>query len=400
MSKLIDVYIGRQPILDRKMNVFAYELLFRSGDRSNRASITAQDNATAQVLMNLIGNLGLREVVGNKKAFVNFTEAFLLNDNPAFFPKSKIVIEVLETVQVTPKIIRALADLNKKGYTLALDDYTFNPKLKPLEPFAKFIKVDILEVPRKDLIHHVKELKDQGVRLLAEKVETREQFEFCRKIGFDYFQGYFFAKPKVIEGRRLPNNKLTLLELLATAYDPDVDLNVLTNIISRDVALSQKLIKFVSSISERYSITSIHDAILHFGMRRLQSWISMLALASADDKPTELFTTSLVRAKFCELVGERLGQFKRETYFMVGLFSTLDAIMDAPLSEVIKELNLDEKINAALLSHEGLLGQPLVAIQAIERSSTTFPRLGNLSATELSKIYLAAMKFAESIDIN
>lgn len=399
MSQLVDIYIGRQPIFDQKMRVFGYELLFRSGKENNHAVMEGEDNATAQVIMNLIGDLGLKEVVGDKKAFINFTEGFLLRKNQPFFPKNQIVIEVLGNISMTPKMANALEKLHLEGYSLALDDYLVNTELQSLGNYARFIKVDILSIGPKKLLKHVQALKEQGMYLLAEKVETREQFEFCRRIGFDFFQGYFFARPVIISGQTLPNNQLTNLELLASVYDPEIDLTVLSNIISRDVSLSQKLLKFVSTVAGSYSITSIHDAVLKFGIARLQSWVSMLVLTSVDDKPMELFITSLVRAKFCELVGQRLGEFKRDTYFTVGLFSTLDAVMDAPLEQLLGELHFDQKIKDALTNHHGVLGETLSAVKAMERHQTEFTLPGHLSATELSKYYLEAMQFAESIEL-
>jgi EAL and modified HD-GYP domain-containing signal transduction protein len=272
VSQLIDIYVGRQPIFNRKMEVVAYELLFRGNTQDNHAMIIGGDAASAQVMMNVFGEMGLSEVLGEHKGFINFTEGLLLREYQPFFPRKKVVIEVLEDVKVTPQLIASLTKLKEMGFTIALDDYIFNPELIPLERFADIIKVEILAVGPKQLVEHTKRLKAQGIKLLAEKVETREQFEFCLKLGFDYFQGYFFAKPKIIEGKRLPNNKLTILELLSNVYDPDVYMHSLSKIISKDVSLSQKLLKFVAETSgPDVQIASIHDAVLRFGLNRLKS---------------------------------------------------------------------------------------------------------------------------------
>lgn len=295
--------------------------------------------------------------------------------------------------------MRSLKSLREDGYSIALDDYLFNPELGALEEFADIIKVDILEVGPKKLLEHVGRLKQKGIRLLAEKVETREQYEFCRKIGFDYFQGYFFSKPKIIKGRSLPSNKLTTLELLSSVYDPDVDMHILSNIISKDVSLSQKLLKFASTVSGTHQVTSIHDAVLRFGLDRLQSWASMLVLSGVDDKPIELFNTSLIRAKFCELVGTQVGDLSRESYFTVGLFSTLDAVMDASLEDLLSQLNFDPKIKEALVCAHGSLGVALNAAKAIEQGEIDFELPNNLTPAELSKLYLEAMEFANTVDL-
>lgn len=402
MSDLVDIFVGRQPIFDTSMRVFAYELLFRSSSEQNHAVILGGDAASAQVMMNVFGDLGLAEVVGEHKAFINFTEGLLLHENRPFFPRKQVVIEVLENVKVTPKLISALKDLREAGFTIALDDYVFNPELKVLEAFADMIKIDILAVGPKMLMEHVGTLKAKGVQVLAEKVETREQFEFCKRIGIDYFQGYFFAKPKIIKGQSLPANKLTTLQLLANVYDPEVSMVSLGKIISKDVALSQKLMKFASTIGNGRAaeLTSIQDAVMRFGLDRLKSWSSMLVLSGIDDKPVELFTTSLIRAKFCELVGTKVGDMSRDTYFTVGLFSTLDAVMDMALEDLLLQMKFDQRISKALLDKDGSLGITLQAVIAMERGEVDFVLPKGVSGTELSKFYLEAMQFAESVNLN
>lgn len=398
MAELVDVYVGRQPIFNRDMSLFAYELLFRSNQKDNHANVLGGDSASANVMISAFGDIGLRDVVGERKAFINFTDGLLNPEYQSFFPRNHIVIEVLEDVKVTPKLMNSLQQLRDKGFTIALDDYVFNPELEPLEEYADIIKVDILDVGAKELIKHSAKLKAKGIRLLAEKVETEDQFEYCKRLGFDYFQGYFFAKPKIIQGKRLPTNKMAVLELLANVYDPDVDMRQLSESISKDVALSQKLLKFASqTVSGKQEITSIHDAVLRFGLDRLKSWSSMLALSGIDDKPMELFATSLTRAKFCELAGDKVGGFSKDTYFTVGLFSSLDAVMDLELEKLLENMSLSQPVQQALLLGEGELGEVLKAVKALERGQTDFELPDDLSPTELSKLYLEAMDFAESV---
>lgn len=399
MAELVDVYLGRQPIFDRHMNLFAYELLFRGNRQDNQAVVLGGDCASAQVMLNAFGEIGLTDVVGEQKAFINFTEGLFEPQFRAFFPRKKIVIEVLEDVRVTPKLIQSLQSLRDKGFTIALDDYVFNPALEPLEAVADIIKVDILEVGSEALIRHSGKLKAKGIRLLAEKVETRNQYEYCKKLGFDYFQGYFFAKPKIIEGKRLPTNKMSVLELLSSVFDPNVDMRRLSSLISRDVTLSEKLLKFAAEMSDtRYEVASIHDAVMRFGLERLQSWSSMLMLSGVDDKPEALFKNALIRAKFCELLGSRTGiGYSRDSYFTVGLFSSLDAIMDSEMEILLDKLNLSKPVEQALLHHEGELGQPLMVVKHIERGQTDFDPPGNLSAMDVSSLYLQSMQFAESV---
>lgn len=399
MSDLIDIYIGRQPIFNTKLEMHAYELLFRNCEHTNHAPMLPGDTATAQVMLNAFGDMSLKDIASDHKVFINFTEGLLLRDNLPFFPSRQVVIEVLEDVKVSPALLRSLKELRSKGFTIALDDYVFNPSLEQLESYADIIKVDILDVGEDLLAKHAKRLKDKGVRLLAEKVETREQFEFCRNIGFDYFQGYFFAKPVIIKGQRLPTNKLTVLELLSSVYDPNTDMTKLSAIIAKDVSLSQKLLKFLAeNISSKYPINSVHDGVMRFGLDRLQSWASMLALAGVDDKPVELFRMSLTRAKFCELAGERIGDHSKNLYFTVGLFSMLDAVMDVELSELLGRLKLDPIIVATLTDVKtSNLSKTLSAIKAMERGQTDFALPDKLCISELSKFYLQSMQFSQTV---
>ncbi len=398
MSELIDIYVGRQPIFNPRLEVVAYELLFRGNTKDNHAMILGGDTASAQVMMNVFGDMGLAEVLGHHKGFINFTEGLLLREYQPFFPKNKVVIEVLEDVTISENLIAALQRLREQGFTIALDDYVFNPKLKELEEFADIIKVDIQEVGPKKLIEHSQRLKSKGIKLLAEKVETRQQFEYCLKLGFDLFQGYFFAKPKIIEGKRLPQNKLTTLELLSNVYNPDVDMHKLSDIIGKDVSLSQKLLKFVAETSgPDLKIASIHDAVLRFGLNRLKSWASMLVLCGVDDKPLELFITALTRAKFCELVAEKLRK-PVDQYFTVGLFSCLDAVMDADLGVLLDKLGLASDIEEALLEQKGELGQVLALVKGLEQGDVAMFMPQGLTPAQASHCYLQAMKFAETIE--
>lgn len=402
MSAMIDVFVGRQPIFDRNLNIYAYELLFRSGQAADAGEIIQPDSATAQVMMSALGDIGLKELSDNKKVFVNFTESLLLEKNLAFFSPKLVVIEVLEDVKVSPSLLRSLRKLREEGYTIALDDYIFNPELLPLEALADIIKVDILEVGPKELAKHATRLKNQGIRLLAEKVETKQQFELCKAIGFEYFQGYFFAKPVIIQGQRLANNRITILELMANIYDPNVDLTKLSSIISRDMSLSQKLLKFLAeSVDSSMPITSVHDAVLRFGLKRLQSWASMLALAGLDDKPTELFIMALTRARFCELLGEKIGAATKETYFTIGLFSLLDAVMDTSLEELLEKLQLAPELVEALTSEQpSKLRAPLEIVKSLEKGDINFQVPPECSAANITHNYLQAIRFAQQTFTN
>jgi len=396
MPVMTDVFLGRQPIFRPDQSLYGFELLFRSGAQSTKADFSQADAASAQVMINLFGELGLKEVVGSHKAFINLTQELLTQKNRPFFPKSQVVIEVLEDVAVTSELLSALKSLRAHGYLIALDDYVFNPALAELEAYADIIKVDILKVGPKQLAAHAARLKAQGVRLLAEKVETQQQFEACKRMQFDYFQGYFFAKPQLIQGKTLAANKLTIVELLAAINDPDVALNKLSDLITRDVTLSHKLLKLASHTTAK-KLESIHQVVLMFGLNRLKSWMNLVAMTQMDDKPAELMRTALIRAKFCEKVGQQSRDLTPEAYFTVGLFSVLDAMMDCDLATVVSELNLDDAIALALLDYQGQVGLTLKAVIAMEHCQVDFERPAGLSPRFLSECYLEAMVYASQV---
>jgi EAL and modified HD-GYP domain-containing signal transduction protein len=400
MAELNDIFIGRQPIFDNKMRVYAYEILFRTAENASVANVIDDSVATAQVMTNLFSTFGLDDIVGEKVAFINFNEDFLLKDTQSFLPKRKVVIEVLETVHPTPEIKKQLKELSKKGYRIALDDYDFDDELSPFEELSDIIKVDIMAAGPKKMIANIPRLKQTKKRLLAEKVETKQQFEFCKQLGFDFFQGYFFAKPTVIKGKSLENNQANILRFLSSVFDPNIDMHKLSSMISQDVSMSQKLLKMASLTEDSDAIKSIHDVVLRLGLNRLQSWASVISLASASDKPSELLTTSLIRGKFCELVGEKVKDFSKDSYFVVGLFSTLDAVMDQPLEEILADLAFDEKIKQALLEEEkNGLAKTLNTVKQIEAGYIPITTHSGLSATEISAIYLQAMEFANKVDL-
>jgi len=397
MSELVDVYIGRQPILDKSQNLYAYELLFRNSE-NNKADILGGDSATAQVMLNAFGEIGLTEVVGNAKAFVNFTETLLDPKYSAFFPKNHIVIEVLGTVNFNNALMTNLIKLNQAGFKVALDDFVYHPDLKPLRKYASIIKIDTQRIGPKALPAYIESFRETGVKLLAEKVESLDQYEFCRNLGFDYFQGYFFAKPRIIQGKRLPMNQIHVLSVMDKVYQPDIDMRHLSEMIAEDVSMSQKLLKYASTtLGQNRMVTSIHDAVMQFGLERLQSWVSMIALSGVEDKPVELFKTALTRAKFCELVGQGNRDFTPETYFTVGLFSCLDAVMGQEMGVLLKQIHMSPPITMAILNRAGILGETLDMAIAMEQGRTDFEPPQGKTPIEISGLYVRAMKEAQAV---
>ncbi len=400
---MADIFIGRQPIFDRSMNVFAYELLFRSDSQSNRAQILDGDSATSQVLMNCFVDIGLEKIVGNKMAFINLTKTFISNPELIMIaPADQLVLEVLEDIEPTDDIIDALSLLKKSGFTIALDDFIYDSKFDPFINVSDIIKIDITVLDKDEIKKHVEKLKSLNLRLLAEKVETYEEFEFLKELDFDYYQGYFFSKPKLITAKSISPNQLAILHLVAKVNNPDVEVEELSQIISTDVSLSHKVLKFINSPASglRTQVDSIQQAVILIGLSTIKNWVTILALATGANKPAELSITALVRARCCELMAKSLKLAKPDGFFTVGLFSSLDAMMDQPLKVVLDELPLSESSISALLEQKGVLGEALNCTLTMERNDFGQVSFGELGLADLSDIYLQAIHWADGVSEN
>jgi c-di-GMP phosphodiesterase len=363
-----DVFVGRQPIYNQQMDVFGYELLFRSGD-VQYASFSDGNQATAQVLVNTFLEIGLDTLVGSKYAFVNLTRDFLLQDYSSVLPADRVVLEVVEDVLVDPDLIEAVRNLSRQSYTIALDDFIYQEHLRPLVELANIIKLDMLAMDRHTLQEHVTLLRHYGAKLLAEKVETQDDFAYCKALGFDYFQGYFFCRPDVVKGQRSHTNRLEILHLLAQLQNPETTFRALEEIISRDVSLSYKVLRAANAAfyTQSRKVASIQQALRLIGLKFIANMASLFLLANVDDKPHELLIIAMQRAKMCEKLAEALQQGNSATFFTVGLFSVLDAFLDRPMQDLLAALPLSDDIVQALLNHEGACGAILRCVLAYEQ---------------------------------
>lgn len=352
------VLMARQPIYDGRVKIVAYELLFRQLGKDT-ADVTDGDAATSEILIDAFTQWDIREIVGNTRAFVNFTKTLI--GNPPPFDKDLLVIELLENIPIDDQVVADLKQLSEQGYTIALDDFVHTEKANQILPFADIVKIDLLQLSEQELVDHVELLKPYKTKLLAEKVETYEEFKRCVELGFDYFQGYFLCKPEVITNKKIPASKLAVLDLVQKLQDPDIEMGKLESVICSDPVLSFKILKLVNAASyaKVAKIESINRAISYLGLNTLRSLASLLALSNLSDKPNALKDHTCIRAKLCELIGSRISPVDASSYFSVGLLSTLDAFFDKSLCEVVQQLTLHEDIEAALTSHEGNLGKVL-----------------------------------------
>lgn len=400
MQKSVDVeepqvFIGRQPIFNSNLEVVGYELLFRPG---NVDAFDGSDGntATSQVINNALMEIGLDEIVGEVPAYINFTKDLLINGIAELLPEDRVVLEVLETVNVDQELIDAVKALAAAGYIIALDDFTFSDEWIPLIELAHIIKIDVRMHSFEEVQKQIGHLQGSNAKLLAEKIEDQDEYNQYKGEGFDYFQGYFFSKPTVLSAQELSSDNVSLLRLLAELQNPDVEIQDLEKLISQNIALSYKLFRYINSaaFAVKAEITSIKQIVVYFGIQRLKDWVSLMALTGNKDKPTELIHTGLVRAKMCELIAEETGAVDKDSYFVVGLFSILDALLDQPMAIILQQLPLDEPVNLALLESEGDRGEALRCSLSCEKCDWDEIKFSNISLPRLSDLHQEATSWS------
>jgi EAL and modified HD-GYP domain-containing signal transduction protein len=394
-----EVFIGRQPIFNRKLKLFAYELLARS-DMQNVSNSTG-DAATSQVIINALMEIGLENIVGKHPAFFKLTRNFLLEQELGIFSTESTIFAIPNDIEVDDSLLAAVQGLKAKNYQIALDNFVYREELLPLIKLADIVKVDTLNLDENGIRKHVEMLKKIGTKVLAQKVETPEQFNLYQDLGVDYFQGFFFAKPTVVTAKRVPANKMTVLQLLAKVNDPDVNMDELSELIQQDVSLSVKVLKYINSPMSGLTreIESIKQALVLLGVEMIKYWVSIMAMADLDmeGRPDELITTLLTRAKTCELLADASGEPDKSPFFTVGLFSALDVIMEVSMEEVLKQLPLAPDIKDALLDLKGDMGQALRCAMAMESGMLEEAHYKELSPDVLSNINIEAMHWADEL---
>lgn len=399
LDKNIDIYVGRQPIYNRQLELIAYELLFRAADHHETAVFSDHEVATSEVLANAFLEIGLQRIVGSAQVFFNVTREFLLGDYPLPPTEGRIALEILEDQVVDDLLLEAVRDLARRNYTIVLDDFVYHESLRPLVEIADIVKIDILALGLDAVREHVDILRRYNVKLLAEKVETTEEFKFCEDLGFDYYQGFFFCKPNVVRGKRTPVSQLAITQLLAKLQNPAVEFEELEEIISRDASLSYKVLRLINSAYYNLprKVETIHQALVMLGLRTIRNWVSVIIMSRVENKPRELLVTALVRARMCELMAEALRRTDAETFFMVGLFSILDALLDQPMEAVIKMLPLADDVNLALLRHEGDSGRMLACVLAYERGDWEGASCPGLAHRTVMDAYLDAVEWSNEV---
>jgi EAL and modified HD-GYP domain-containing signal transduction protein len=401
-----DFYLARQPILDRQQQLVAYELLFRSAEL-NAAGRVEDLHATASVISHL-DELGLEQVVGKARAFINIDANALSSEILQFLPHDKVVLELLETVEATPELIDRVRAMQGQGFTFALDDVVApGGAVAALLPFASLIKIDIMGMSPSAIASLVRKLRKPGMQMLAEKVETQQEFKHCLSLGFDYFQGYYFAKPIVMAGKKLPASELALIEIL-DLIEQDVDNSRIEQAVKRDASLSINLLRLVNTpaAGAKSRIDSMGQALLVLGQKQLKRWLQILLYARGDKTASlnsPLLQLATTRARLLELMAEYSNDGPRarsQAAFTVGILSLIDALFCIPMEDLLDKFNVADDVRAALLHRQGSFGDMLSVAEAAEHGkplpAEAQARLG-LAAQDLQELLPNAFEWANKV---
>ena len=384
------IQVGRQAIFDRELEVFAYELLYR--DAGGRCSFTDGDMASSLTVLNAFMEIGLDRITGPYKAFINLTRPFFVDMPPIPFSRDRVVLEILEDVNVDEELLLGISSMAGHGFELAMDDYNFQPHLQPILPLVSYIKVEIQPGGMEELTRRMPELRATGARLLAEKVETVEQFEQLKALGFDYFQGYFFARPSIVRTDRVEENSAMVVRLLARLNDPDVPMQDVIDLVSRDPGLSFKVLRYVNSagIGLRSKVESIQRAVVLMGLSRIRAWATLFAMAGLGNRPLEILNVGLLRANLCERLCRLCRSGTPETAYTVGLLSVMDLMLSQPLAGLMDQLPLSDQVKRAIVAHEGGYGQLLEAAVTLERNEWPHGLCADIEPAVVIEAYAAS----------
>lgn len=403
-----DLYLGRQPILDRHQQLVAYELLFRSGDQ-NVATVLDGRLATSTVIRNLFSEISVGDVLGRYRGFINVDEETLFSDTLELLPPASVVLEVLETVSPTPAVVARCAELKAQGFTLALDDVVqLTEPFAPLLPHIDIVKVDLKGVPAHELPALAAAVKRLGRTLLAEKVDTRDEMQRCHDLGFDLFQGYYFARPVIIQGRALDPSQLAMLRLINLLLS-DAHRAELEEVFKQDPALSIGLLRMTNSVAMglHVRVTSLGHAITLLGRRQLQRWLQLLLYTTRNGKgSTPLLQLAATRARLMELLAEKVAVGDTtfaDNAFMTGILSLTPALFNQAIDDVVAALKVSQDVEVALCRRAGRHGDLLALAEALEEGrpeplDQALARLPGLQMSDISLLLATSLAWANNVD--
>lgn len=405
-----ELFLGRQPILDRMQNLAAFELLFRSG-HVNGAHIEDDLLASATVINHAFSELGVEAVLGRYVGFINLSAPLIMSDVIELLPRDRVVLELLETVRIDKALVARLRQLRQMGFRLALDDFAGDEAAyADVLPEIDVVKVDVKDMAPERLAEVTRRLRRFPVQLLAEKVDTREQAERCRELGYELFQGYYFARPSIIRGKRLSHAETAIMRLLGMVMT-DADTGELEKVFKQNPDLSLNLLRLVNSVAvgSRTRITSLSQAVVLLGRSQLQRWLQLLMFAIASSPtaqfPSPLLVLAATRGKLMEQLASRSpgsGAVLRDQGFLTGIISLLSPLLGMPLPDILRTLPLPDQVRTALLDRAGLLGNLLLLVEALEQGDAEevagrVHSLEFLDASGVNDAHVAAIDWANRI---
>lgn len=394
-------FIARQPIFSRDQQVYGYELLYRDSLENcfacNDTEAACRGTLDSSLLM------GLDVLCGAACTFINCTREALLESYVTLLPPQSTILEILETVPPEPDVFSACRTLKEAGYRLALDDFVPDDPRESLTGVADLIKLDLKKTPRSRWEEMARTYSVRSIPMLAEKIETHEQFLATRDMGFRYFQGYFFQKPVIYTSTEIPHNQLNYLHMLQVVYQPELEWNILEKLIKHEASLCYRLLRYLNSASFglRREIRTVRHALSMLGDRQIRKWITLVATVGAGrDKPDELVRSALVRGHFCELLSRRSGK-KESDHFLLGLFSLMDTILGMPIAEILARVPIDHEIRNALLGLPSSL-RPLYDLMRAQEDAdwqkcTELGAQLSFSETEIAQAYLESIRWAREV---
>ena len=394
-------FVARQPILTADEKVFGYELLFRDGveDYFRHTDSDAASRSTLSTSM----LMGLDVLCDGRRAFVNCTRDVLLKDYMTLLPSTLAVAEILESVEPDDLVIAACRHLKEAGYLIALDDFVENDPREPLTELADFIKVDLRLTQLDRAAAMIKRYGPWRCRMLAEKVETREEFTVARKAGFMYFQGYFFRRPETVVAREIPANSVNYLRMWQAVSKPELDVREIEKVIKGEASICYRLLRYLNSAAFGFAseIHSVRHALAMLGEREVRRWVRLVAtLGAGQSKPSELVLSALVRARFCELLSPKIAHGDSDL-FLMGLISLMDVILETPMQQILDNIPLDQETNAVLLGGASRL-RPLYQLMLAQESGE-WPAAAELAShlhldeNEVAECYWEAMRWARDV---
>lgn len=398
VSSLTKFFLGRQPILNTEQEIVGYELLFRSTE-DNYSEYESQDQASMSVMSSVLANFGLNNVLGDKDGFINVTYEVLFSDMIEILPPRQTVLELLESIELSDVVKERCRQLKEKNYRIALDDHVYSPEHHDLYRFVDIVKIDLLETNPADLPGVVAALRQFPVTLLAERIETMERFHDCLDLGFELFQGYFFARPVVLKQKGLEPSKVAMLRLL-DHLQGETDFDKIEEIFRDHPELSYNLLKLVNSVHMglREKIKGLRHAIMLLGLGTLRRWVQLAIFASADSRGinSPMLEIAAVRGRLLEYLVMDQYHLSRDSEqvdsaFMLGILSLLDVLFETPVEGIVQELQLNDEVAAALLNREGRLGSLLALTETLEQ--TNFGQV--LHLTEISGVPVSSLLAAQ-----